>query len=84
MLAEGRVTVHAVFTGPTDTDMNRGLDIPKATTESVAAGILDGVELGDEDIFPDPVSQSIAEGWRTSVAKVLERRNSAFVSGGVQ
>ena len=78
---QGRgVTVHGVFVGPTDTDMNRGFDIPKATTESVARGIFDGVERGEEDVFPDVVSQSIAEGWRGGVAKSLERQNAAFVS----
>ena len=77
------VTVHGVFVGPTDTDMNRGFDIPKATTESVARGIFDGVERGEEDVFPDVVSQSIAEGWRGGVAKSLERRNAAFVPASV-
>ena len=73
------VTVHAVFLGPIDTDMNRGFDIPKASPESAARGIFDGVESGEEDIFPDPASQSIAEGWRTGVAKALERQFAALV-----
>ena len=47
--------VHAVLTGPVDTDMSRGLDIPKASPESVARAIFDGVEQGEEEIFPDPV-----------------------------
>jgi hypothetical protein len=52
------VTVHAALTGPTDTDMTRGFDIPKASADSVARGIFDGVETCEEDIFPDPVSQN--------------------------
>jgi NAD(P)-dependent dehydrogenase (short-subunit alcohol dehydrogenase family) len=79
LLAGDGVTVHAVFIGPTDTDMNRGLDIPKASPESVATGIFDGVKRGDEDIFPDPVSKPIADGWRGGVAKSLEREFAAFV-----
>jgi hypothetical protein len=55
-----------------DTDMTRGLDIPKATPESIAAAIFDGVERGDEDIFPDPMSQSIAQNWASGAAKTLE------------
>jgi len=55
LLAGQGVTVHAVLTGPTDTDMTRGFEIPKATRESVARGIFDGVENGEEDIFPDPM-----------------------------
>ena len=54
-----------MLTGPTDTDMNRGLDIPKASPESVVRAIFDGVEKGEEDIFPDPMSASMAEGWRS-------------------
>ena len=73
------VSVHAVFLGPIDTDMNRGLDIPKAPTDVAARGIFDGLARGEEDIFPDPMSQSIAEGWRVGAAKALERQFAAFV-----
>jgi NAD(P)-dependent dehydrogenase (short-subunit alcohol dehydrogenase family) len=79
LLAGQGVTVHAVVLGPIDTDMNRGFDIPKASTESAARGIFDGLEKGEEDIFPDPASQSIAEGWRAGAAKALERQFAAFV-----
>ena len=79
LLAGQGVTVHAVVLGPVDTDMNRGLEIPKASPESVAAAIFDGLEKREEDIFPDPVSQSVAEGWRAGVVKALERQFAAFV-----
>jgi NAD(P)-dependent dehydrogenase (short-subunit alcohol dehydrogenase family) len=79
LLAGRGVSVHAVLTGPTDTDMTRGFDIPKASPESVARAIFDGVENGDEEIFPDPQSQSIAESWRNGAAKSLERQNAVFV-----
>jgi NAD(P)-dependent dehydrogenase (short-subunit alcohol dehydrogenase family) len=79
LLAGQSVSVHAVFLGPIDTDMNRGFDIPKAPTEVAARGIFDGLERGEEDIFPDPMSQSIAEGWRAGAAKALERQFAAFV-----
>ena len=79
LLAGEGVRVHAVVLGPVDTDMNRAFDIPKASTESAARGIFDGLESGDEDIFPDPASQSLAEGWRNGAAKALEREFAAFV-----
>jgi NAD(P)-dependent dehydrogenase (short-subunit alcohol dehydrogenase family) len=79
LLAGQGVTVHGVFLGPVDTDMTRGFEIPKASPESVAVGIFDGLENGEEDIFPDPASQSIAEGWRTGVAKAFERQYAGFV-----
>jgi NAD(P)-dependent dehydrogenase (short-subunit alcohol dehydrogenase family) len=74
LLAGKGVSVHAVFLGPIDTDMNRGLDIPKAPIDVAARGIFDGLERGEEDIFPDPMSRSIAEGWRVGAAKALERQ----------
>jgi NAD(P)-dependent dehydrogenase (short-subunit alcohol dehydrogenase family) len=80
LLADRGVRVHAVLTGPTDTDMTKGFDIPKASPESVARAIFDGVENGEEDIFPDPASQSLAESWRSGAVKALERENAAFVS----
>lgn len=83
LLAGERVRVHGVVLGPVDTDMNRGLDIPKATTESAARGIFDGLERGEEDIFPDPASQSIAAAWRSGAAKTLERQFAAFIPGNV-
>jgi NAD(P)-dependent dehydrogenase (short-subunit alcohol dehydrogenase family) len=73
------VTVHAVLTGPTDTDMTRGFEIPKASAESVARAIFDGLENGDEDIFPDPMSRSLPESWRTGPVKAFERQNAAVV-----
>ena len=79
-LAGRGVKVHAVLTGPVDTDMTRGFDIPKVSPASVAQGIFDGLEKEEEDIFPDVMSGSMAENWRGSAAKALERQNAAFVS----
>jgi NAD(P)-dependent dehydrogenase (short-subunit alcohol dehydrogenase family) len=79
LLAGRGVKVHAVLTGPVDTDMSRGLDIPKASPQSVAQGIFDGVDRGEEDIFPDPMSASIAQSWRGSAVKAVERQFAALV-----
>lgn len=83
LLAGQGVTVHGVLLGPTDTDMTRGFEIPKASPEAVAQGIFDGLENKEEDIFPDPASQSIAEGWRTGVAKAFERQYAGLVPESV-
>ena len=77
-LAERGVRVHAVLTGPTDTDMVRDLDIPKASPESVARAIFDAVDRGEEDIFPDPLAQSLADGWRDGAVKAFERQLAAL------
>jgi short-subunit dehydrogenase len=74
------ITVHGVLTGPTDTEMTRELDIPKASPEDVARAICEAVENGEDDIFPDPMSRSLAEGWNNGAAKALERQNAALVA----
>jgi len=79
LLAGRGISVHRVLPGPVDTDMTRGLDIPKASPHSVARAILDGVEKGEEEIFPDPMSEAVAEGWRSSAVKALERQFAAYL-----
>jgi short-subunit dehydrogenase len=61
VLAGRGVKVHAVLGGPVDTDMSRGFDVPKASPASVARAIFDEMEKGEEDIFPDSMSQTMAE-----------------------
>ena len=80
LLAGRGVSVHAVLTGPTDTDMSRGLEIPKPSAESVARAIFDGLERGEEDIFPDPMSAAMADAWRGGVVKEFERQNAALAA----
>jgi NAD(P)-dependent dehydrogenase (short-subunit alcohol dehydrogenase family) len=57
------VRVHAVLTGP---------------PTSVARAIFDGLHNGEEEIFPDPMSQTLADSWRSGAAKALERQNAAL------
>jgi NAD(P)-dependent dehydrogenase (short-subunit alcohol dehydrogenase family) len=83
LLAGRGVRVHAVLTGPVDTDMTRSVDMPKASPESVARAIFDAVENEEEDIFPDPMSQSLAESWRNSAAKALERQLAALAQAPI-
>ena len=84
LLMRQGVSVHAVILGSVDTDMSRGFDVPKVSPESAAVGIFDGLKKGEEDTFPDPTSQSLADGWRAGVAKALEHRFNAVVLDGVQ
>ena len=79
LVAARGVRVHAVLTGLVDTDMTRGLDIPKASADTVARGIFDGVDNGQEEIFPDPMSESLAQSWRGGAAKALERQYAALL-----
>ncbi|HEY4327189.1 MAG TPA: SDR family NAD(P)-dependent oxidoreductase [Mucilaginibacter sp.] len=79
-LAMQGVRVHAVLTGPVDTDMNRGLDIPKASPELAAQNIFAGVEKEEDEIFPEPMSASVAESWNNSAMKGMEKQNAVFVT----
>jgi NAD(P)-dependent dehydrogenase (short-subunit alcohol dehydrogenase family) len=80
LLAGQGISVHVVLAGPVDTEMSRGFDVPKASPESVARAIFDGVEAGDDEIFPDPTSASMADGWRLGEVKAMERQNAALVA----
>jgi NAD(P)-dependent dehydrogenase (short-subunit alcohol dehydrogenase family) len=79
LLASRGVRVHAVLPGPVDTEMSRDLDVPKAAPASVAQAIFDGVADGEEEIFPDPLSASLAPGWPVGAVKALERENTALL-----
>jgi NAD(P)-dependent dehydrogenase (short-subunit alcohol dehydrogenase family) len=75
-LANRGIAVHAVFPGPVDTDMAASIPLKKTSPEDVANAILDGVASGKEDIFPDPMSKSVYEAWRTD-HKAVERQFAA-------
>jgi NAD(P)-dependent dehydrogenase (short-subunit alcohol dehydrogenase family) len=78
-LAGQGVKVLAVLAGPVDTDAAQVLNIPKASPEPVARAIFDGVDKGEEEIFPDPVSATMAESWRSGVNKALEHQMAALL-----
>ena len=74
------VSVHAVLTGPTDTEMTAGFDIPKATRESVARAIFDGIENGEEDIFPDADVRIDRRELAQRCSQSDGARNASFVA----
>lgn len=63
LLADRGISVHGVYPGPVDTDMAKGIEMDKATPEDVADEILDGIEAGAEDIFPDPMAKGVQEAY---------------------
>lgn len=70
------ISVHGVFPGPIDTDMTSSMDIQKSNPLDVSNAILDGIEAGEEDIFPDGMSRQGGMSWRSD-PKVLERQLAA-------
>ncbi len=58
-LASQRTQVIGVFPGPVDTDMADAVPMDKIAPLEVANLILQAVENGIEDVYPDPVSQGV-------------------------
>jgi hypothetical protein len=53
--------------------------MPKASSRDVAFAILDGIEAGQEDIFPDPFAVDFGQRFQSS-PKDSERQNAAMFS----
>jgi hypothetical protein len=45
-----------------------------------AAAILDGVQAGEEEIFPHPMLDAVASSWSGGEIKSLERQFASFVA----
>jgi NAD(P)-dependent dehydrogenase (short-subunit alcohol dehydrogenase family) len=84
ILAPRGVSIHAILTGVVNTDMTASLDIEKASPELVAHSVFDGIEKGEEDIFPDPMSAPLADGWRNGSGKGFERECAAIYAQFMQ
>jgi NAD(P)-dependent dehydrogenase (short-subunit alcohol dehydrogenase family) len=65
--------VVGVYPGPVDTDMAAQVTLPKASAASVANAILDGLEQGVEEIYPDPFAREYGEAYARN-PKSLEGR----------
>jgi len=77
LLGAQRTAVFGVYPGPVDTDMVRELTMPKASPRDVAFAILDCIEAGQEDIFPDSFARDFAQEFESS-PKASERRIAAM------
>ena len=76
-IAMGNTLVVAVYPGPVDTDMAQGIPMEKATPASVAHEILDGIEAGTEEVFPDPMAKEMG-GFYLQNPKGLEHQVAAM------
>lgn len=62
-LASRGIDTHAVYPALVDTEMAKGIELPKADPESVVAAVLAGVEAGDGVIIPDEMSTGGYATW---------------------
>jgi len=58
--------------------MTAGQEMPKATPDQVAAAIVEGLENGDEDIYPDPMSQLVHASMEMN-PKQVEKEFAAMI-----
>ena len=79
LLGPQGTSVFGVYAGPVDTDMVRDLALPKTSPSEVAFAILNGIEAGEEDIFPDPFAVDFGRRFETS-PKASERQIAAMVA----
>jgi len=79
LLGAQGTSVFGVYAGPVDTDMVRELALPKTSPRDVAFAILDGIEAGHEDIFPDPFAVDFGRRFGAS-PKATEREIAAMAA----
>ena len=76
-LKEQPVLVTTVYPGPVDTEMTAGFEVEKASPRSVAIAIINGINEGLEEIFPDDMSRNMGPLYFSS-PKELENQFSTF------
>jgi hypothetical protein len=57
--------------------MIRAFEMPKTSPRDVADAVLEGMERGDEDIFPDAMSSNLYAAWKAD-HKAVERQFAAM------
>lgn len=78
LLGAQGTSVFGVYPGPVDTDMSRDAPFAKTPPRDVAFAILDGIQAGEPDIFPDPYAVDFAREFEAS-PKASEHRSAAMV-----
>jgi NAD(P)-dependent dehydrogenase (short-subunit alcohol dehydrogenase family) len=73
LLVPQGIQVLGVYPGPIDTDMAKPFEIAKTSASDAADAILDGLEAGQEEIFPDPMARDVGELFMRD-PKALERQ----------
>jgi NAD(P)-dependent dehydrogenase (short-subunit alcohol dehydrogenase family) len=79
LLGAQGTSVFGVYADPVDTDMTRELPLQKTSPREVALAILDGIEAGQEDIFPDPFAVDFGRQFESS-PKASERQIAAMTA----
>ncbi|MDQ8203400.1 SDR family oxidoreductase [Pelagicoccus sp. SDUM812003] len=80
LLAAQGTKVIGIYPGPVETDIIKDMEMTLPTTSpaDVAVAIVDGIEAGTEDIFPDAFAQNYAEPYQAG-HRALENRIAAML-----
>ena len=81
LLGQANINFVGVYPGPVETEMVKDIDLPKASSTDVATRILDGVEAGADEVFPDAMAAGYAGPYEAG-HKTLERNVAAMLAGG--
>lgn len=76
-MAPNNTLVMGVYPGVIDTDMAESFEIEKDSPENVAKNIVEGIENGVEDVFPDAMSAQIGPLYATN-PKAVEQSFAAM------
>ena len=79
-LAKQGTLVVGIFPGAVDTDMAKGIDMPKLDPNDVASIALKAVESGTEDVNVGDMAQGVAAGLLADPKKV-EKEFAAYLPG---
>jgi len=71
------ISVHGVYPGPVATRMTENMEMDTTPASTAAENILEGIENGTEEIFPDNMSQQVGPLFLSS-PKTLEENFSGF------
>ncbi len=63
--------VTALHMGFVDTDLTRGIEMPKSTPEAIVREALNGLEAGMEEVLADPATQQVRQSLSTATPAYL-------------
>jgi NAD(P)-dependent dehydrogenase (short-subunit alcohol dehydrogenase family) len=79
-LMNQRTQVLALHVGFMDTDLTRGLDVPKTSPTDVVRQTLDGLMAGKDEVLADQGTRALKQGLSRERASYLDPHNSADVT----
>ena len=79
MLKSQNTQVFGIYPGPIDTRMAEGIKLEKTSPKDAARAIVEGIQAGTEEIFPDPMSRNLGAAFLAN-PKGLERQVGAMAA----